>query len=111
MENALSLKEVAELTYEKVKNSCEFIDWCKYLLENKEHIWIICDGKKLHGMLMAKTTAQYNLYVMELVTLWPGCFAEFTSRVSERFGEIRTVEFLRRGRLRRYNFERFKQKI
>ena len=109
MENALSLKEIAELTYCRVRDKGSFIDWCKYLLEHKENLWIICNGNDLLGVLIAKITGPSKLYAMELVTLRPGCFVEFTNRVSEFFGEIKTVEFLRRGVLRQYNWERFKQ--
>jgi len=108
MENALSLKDIAELTYEKVRAKGSFADWCSYLYNNRNDLWIICAEKRLCGMMIAKVTTPFNLYVMEIVTLWPGFFVEFTNRVNEFFGPIKTVEFQRRGTLKRYNFERIK---
>lgn len=110
MEAALTLMEVAELTYDRVKDKGTFQEYCRFLLENKDNVWTICDSAGLGGMLIAKITDAFNLYVTAFVTLRPGFFEEFISRANEFFGEIKTVEYLRRGRLRKVSYFTLKQK-
>lgn len=109
MENAaalpLTLLDVAKLTWPKVPDKGEktFQDYCKFLFDQKDDIWIICHNGVLHGMIAAKNTMG-RLYVTMFVTLKPGCFEEFISRAREFFGPITTVAYLRRGRPKEIKF-------
>lgn len=110
---SLSLLDVAKLTWPRVPNkgSATFAEYCKFLYDQKEDIWTICseNGSELEGMIAAKNTAGV-LYVTMFVTLKPGCFERFISRVEAIFGTITTLKYLRRGREKTVNFEKFKQR-
>jgi len=90
--------DVAKLTWPKVPDKGEktFTDYCKFLYDQKDDIWIIMRDGSLAGMIAART-AMKDLYVTMFVTLMPGCFEEFISRAKEHFGEIETVSYRRRG--------------
>lgn len=108
---SLSLLEVAKLTWPKVpdKGDETFDDYCRFLFNHREDIWIICSGERLEGMIAAKNTMG-QLYVTMFVTLTSGCFEEFINRANEFFGEIKTLAYKRRGRLVERNFDSFKRK-
>lgn len=107
----LSLLDIARLTWPKVPDKGEktFEDYCKFLFDNREDIWIICSGSSLRGMIAAKNTAG-TLYVTMFVTLMPGCFEEFISRANEFFGEIKRLAYRRRGKEVSRAFNIFKRK-
>ena len=107
----LSLLQVAKLTWPKVPDTGEatFEDYCKFLYNHREDIWIICSGSNLEGMVAAKNTAG-RLYVTILVTLTPDCFENFISRANEFWGEIKTLAYKRRGKLVERNFNIFRRK-
>ena len=115
MEQALSLSllDIAKLTWPRVpdKGSSTFADYCKFLYDQKEDIWIICseNGSALEGMIAAKNTNGV-LYVTMFVTLMPGAFEKFISRLEDIFGSITTLSYLRRGKRKTADFERFKKK-
>ena len=110
---SLSLLDIAKLTWPLVpdKGSNTFADYCKFLYDQKDDIWTICseNGSELEGMIAAKNTAGV-LYVTMFVTLMPGCFEKFISRAEAIFGNITTLKYLRRGREKTVNFEKFKQR-
>lgn len=112
MEKALtlSLLDVAKLTWPKVPNKGEktFTEYCKFLWDQKDDIWIIEENGNLKGMIAGKNTAG-RLYVTMFVTLMPGCFEEFINRANEFFGEVRTVEYLRRGRPKIVKYENLRR--
>lgn len=109
---SLTLLDVAKLTWPKVPNkgNATFTEYCKFLLDQKEDIWIICtESGSLSGMIAAKNT-NARLYVTMFVTLMPGCFERFISRAEEHFGKIKELAYLRRGREKIVDFQIFKRK-
>lgn len=110
---SLSLLDVAKLTWPKVPNkgSATFAEYCKFLYDQKEDIWTICseNGSELEGMIAAKNTDGV-LYVTMFVTLKQGVLEKFTSRLEAIFGSITTLSYLRRGRPKVIDFQKFKQK-
>lgn len=60
-------------------------------------------------MIAAKNT-NARLYVTMFVTLMPGCFERFISLAEGHFGKIKELAYLRRGKEKVIDFERFKHK-
>lgn len=115
MDQALSLTllDVAKLTWPKVpqKGDRTFPEYCKFLLDQKEDIWIICtESGSLSGMIAAKNT-NARLYVTMFVTLMPGCFERFTSLIEDHFGAVQTLAYMRRGKMKEVDFQQFKRKV
>lgn len=109
---SLTLLDVAKLTWSKVphKGDRTFPEYCKFLLDQKEDIWIICtESGSLSGMIAAKNT-DARLYVTMFVTLMPGCFERFISLAEDHFGKIKELAYLRRGREKAIDFRKFKEK-
>lgn len=108
----LSLLDIARLTWDRVPKKAEntFADYCKFLYEQKEDVWIITSGSECLGMLTAKLISQGTLYVTMLVTLRNDGFKEFVRQVEGRFGSLKRLKYLRRGRPVEVDFQTFKEK-
>ncbi len=109
--NLLSLLDIAKLTWpraQRMNPDGTFHDWCERLWLNREGMRVITADGFLCGMIVALSDGDGTLTVKELVCLRKGTVHEIIERLPEFYGPVNTVVSRRRGKLKRFVYEKLR---